>query len=174
MGRLESGLDFHVSKDEEGEEGKSVILVWNGALKAALASPMKALGMRVVSHTRILGIDTCGGGKARQRKTQYGRLAKIKKRVTEVQFNRKYGAITSKIVKAGLMPSGLHGMRCMGMPQASTQGVRSGGDWRCTSATRFTRPESSPLQHGRRLFGSSSWVMRSSTRRGGGSNDWWA
>ena len=51
VGWLENGLDFHVSKDEEGVEGKSVILVSNGALKAALASPMKAIGMRVVSHT---------------------------------------------------------------------------------------------------------------------------
>ena len=47
---LDCGLDFHVPKDEEGVEGKSVVLVSNGALKTALASSMKALGMRVVSH----------------------------------------------------------------------------------------------------------------------------
>ena len=109
---VNDGLDFHVSKDEEGMEGKSVVLVSNGALKTALASSMKALGMRVVSHARILGIDVYGVGTARQLKTQYGRLAKIKKGMPIVKFHRKYGAITSKIAKEGLMPSGLHGMRC--------------------------------------------------------------
>ena len=50
VGWLENGLDFHVSKDEEGVEGKSVVLVANASLKAALTSTTKALGMRVVSH----------------------------------------------------------------------------------------------------------------------------
>ena len=36
VGWLENGLDFHVSKDEEGVEGKSVVLVSNASLKAAL------------------------------------------------------------------------------------------------------------------------------------------
>ena len=57
-GWLESGLDFHVSNDEEGMEGKSVILVSNGALKTALASSMKAVGMRVVSRTRVSWAST--------------------------------------------------------------------------------------------------------------------
>ena len=54
VGCLENGLDFHVSKDEEGVEGKSVVLVSSVSLKAALASSTEALGMRVVSHARIL------------------------------------------------------------------------------------------------------------------------
>ena len=62
MGWLESGLDFHVSKDEEGVEGKSMVLVSNASLKAALTSATKALGMRVVSHARILGVDPYGTG----------------------------------------------------------------------------------------------------------------
>ena len=53
VGWLENGLDCHVSKDEEGVEGKSVVLVSNGSLKAALSSSTKALGIRVVSHGRI-------------------------------------------------------------------------------------------------------------------------
>ena len=65
--------------------------------KAALASPMKASSIKVVSHARILGIDACGVGTARRRKTPYGRLVNIHKR---------YGAITSKLAKVGLMPSG--------------------------------------------------------------------
>ena len=104
-----------MSKDEEGVEGKSVVLVLNASLKAALTSSTKALGMRVVSHARILGVDACGAGAARQRGTQYARLTKIKKRMPQVLFYEKYGAIMSKIAKAGLRPSGLHGVRCMGM-----------------------------------------------------------
>ena len=33
MGWLENGLDLHVSKDEEGMDGKSMVLVSNGTLK---------------------------------------------------------------------------------------------------------------------------------------------
>ena len=69
---------FHVSKDEEGVEGKSVVLVSNASLKAALTSSTKALRMRVVSHARILGVDADGAGAARQRRTQCARLTKIK------------------------------------------------------------------------------------------------
>ena len=47
VGWLENWLDFHVSKDEEGVEGKSVVLVSNATLKAALISSTKALGMRL-------------------------------------------------------------------------------------------------------------------------------
>ena len=190
MGWLENGLDFHVSKDEEGMEGKSVVLVSNASLEASLTSSTKALGMRVVSHACILGIDAHGAGTARQRRTQYGRLTKVKKRMPKVKFYRKYGAIASKIAKAGLMPSRLHGMRYMGMPptrvkafrttigrclQANTLVVRSRGDWSCTRATRFTRAGWSRLWRKQRQSGMSSWTMRSCTGRGGdGSNDWWA
>ena len=86
-----------------------MVLVSKATLKAALASLTKALGMRVVSPALILGIDACGAGAARQRRTQYGRLTKIKKRMPVVKFYKKYSAITSKIAKAGLAPSGLHG-----------------------------------------------------------------
>ena len=60
VGWLESGLVFHVSKDEEGVEGKSVVLVSNASLKASPTSSTKELGVRVVSHARILGIDAYG------------------------------------------------------------------------------------------------------------------
>ena len=43
-----------MSKDEKGVEGKSVVLVTNASLKATLTTSTKALGMRVVSHARIL------------------------------------------------------------------------------------------------------------------------
>ena len=43
----------------------------------------------------------------------------------KVQFHKKYGAITSKIAKAGLMPSGLHGVRCMGMPLTRLKAFRT-------------------------------------------------
>ena len=79
VGWLENGLDFHVSKDEEGVEGKSVVLVSNASLKASLTSSTKALGMRVVSHARILGIDAYGAGAARQRRTQKGSLPKSRR-----------------------------------------------------------------------------------------------
>ena len=88
VGWLEKGLDFHVSKDEEGVEGESVVLVSNGALRAALASSTKALGMRVVLHACILGTDAYGAGSATQRRTQYGRQTKIKKRMPKVKFYR--------------------------------------------------------------------------------------
>ena len=124
-GWLESGLDFHVSKVEDGVEGKSVVLVSNATLKAALTSSTMPLGMRVVSHARILGVDAYGAGAARQRRTQYARLTKIKKRIPKVQFYKKYGAITSKIAKAGLMPSGLRGVRCMGLPPTRLKAFRT-------------------------------------------------
>ena len=47
VGWLENGLNFHVSKDEEGVEGKSVVLVSNASLKAALTSSTRALGMPI-------------------------------------------------------------------------------------------------------------------------------
>ena len=46
VGWLENGLDFHLSKHEEGVEGKSLVPVLNVSLKAALASSTEALGMR--------------------------------------------------------------------------------------------------------------------------------
>ena len=125
VGWLENGLDFHVSKDEKGVEGKSVVLVSNASLKAALTTSTKALGMRVVSHARILGVDAFGAGSARQRRTQYARLTKIRKRMPKVQFYKKYGAMTNKIVKAGLMPSALHGVRCTGMPPTRLKAFRT-------------------------------------------------
>ena len=36
-----------------------------------------------------------------------------------------YGAIASKIAKVGLVPSGLHGMRCMGMPPPRVKAFRT-------------------------------------------------
>ena len=64
-------------------------------------------------------------GGARRRRTQYARLTKIKKRMPKVQFYKKYGAMTSKIAKAGLMPSALHGVRCMGMPPTRLKAFRT-------------------------------------------------
>ena len=81
--------------------------------------------MRVVSHARILGIDAYEAGAARQRRTHHGRLTKIKKRMPKVQFYKKYGAITSKVTKAVLVPSGLHGVRCMGMPPTRLKAFRT-------------------------------------------------
>ena len=88
-----------------------MVLVSNVSLKAAPASSTKALGMRVVSHARILGIDAYGAGAARQPRSQYGLLSKIKKRMTKVKFYKKFGAVASRIAKVGLAPSGLHGVR---------------------------------------------------------------
>ena len=125
IGWLESGLDFHVSKDENGKEGKSVVLASNQTLKEMLAAKVKPLGMRVVSHARLLGVDSFGAGAARRRKTQYGRLDGIKKRIPKVKFFRKYGAVTSKIAKAGFLPSGLHGVRCLGLPPTRVKALRT-------------------------------------------------
>ena len=125
IGWLESGLDFHVSKDENGKEGKSVVLASNRTLKEMLAAKVKPLGMRVVSHARLLGVDSFGAGMARRRKTQYGRLDGVKKRMPKVKFFRKYGAITSKIAKAGFLPSGLHGVRCLGLPPTRVKALRT-------------------------------------------------
>ena len=105
-------------------EGKSV-LVSNASLKVALTSSTKALGTRVVSHARILGVDAYGAGAARLRRTQHSRLTKIKKKMTKVKSYKKYGAITSKIAMAGLMPSGLHGVRCMGLPPSRLKAFRT-------------------------------------------------
>ena len=136
VGWLENGLDFHVSKDEEGVEGKSVVLVSNASLKAALTSATKALGMRVVSHARILGVDAYGAGAARQRRTQYARLTKIKKRMPKVQFYKKYGAVTSKVAKAELMPSGrAHGGMGGGSVGRAAGRCRSAQDLETTAAT---------------------------------------
>ena len=43
----------------------------------------------------------------------------------KVQFYKKYGAVTSKIAKAGLMPRGLHGFWCMGMPPTRLKAFRT-------------------------------------------------
>ena len=43
----------------------------------------------------------------------------------KVQFYKKYGAITNKIAKAGLMPSGLHGVRFIGMPPTRLKAFRT-------------------------------------------------
>ena len=125
IGWLESGLDFHVSKDENGKEGKSVVLASNRTLKEMLAAKVKPLGMRVVSHARLLGVDSFGAVTARRRKTQYGRLDGVKKRMPKVKFIRKYGAVTSKIAKAGFLPSGLHGVRCLGLPPTRVKALRT-------------------------------------------------
>ena len=90
-----------------------------------LAAKVKPLGMRVVSHARLLGVYTFGAGMARRRKTQYGRLDGFKKRMPKVKFFRKYGAVTSKIAKAGFLPSGLHGVRCLGLPPTRVKALRT-------------------------------------------------
>ena len=76
----------------------------NASLKASLTASTKALGMRVVSHAHTLGIDAYGAGAARQRRTQNGRLTKIKKMMPKVQFHKKYHE--QDLAKAGLMPTG--------------------------------------------------------------------
>ena len=96
----------------------------NQTLQAMLAAKVKPLGMRVVSHARLLGVDSVGAGAARSRTTQYGRLAGIKKRMPKVKFFKKYGAVTSKIAKAGFLPSGLHGVRCLGLPSTRVKALR--------------------------------------------------
>ena len=100
MGWLENGLDVHVSKDVEGMEGKSVVLVSNDALKTPLASSMKAL--RSCTHASKASTLTVQEQRDNARRSTDG-LAKIKKRMPKVKFYRKYVAITSKIAKAGLV-----------------------------------------------------------------------
>ena len=104
-----------------------MVLVSNASLRASLTSSTRALGMRVLSHARILGIDAYGAGAARQLSAESNTrlLTKIKKRMPKVQFCKKYGAFTSKIAKAGLMPSGLHGVRCMGMTSTRLKAFRT-------------------------------------------------
>ena len=183
VGWLENG-----SKDEKGIEGKSVVLVSNASLKAALRST-KALGMRVVSHARIPGVDAFGAGGARRRRTQYARLTKIRKRMPKVQFYKKYGAMTSKIAKAGLMPSALHCVRCMGTPTTRLTESFQDYDWKVLA--RQARRTFSHLAAGdarvrsdthvqggahrgmgRSNSGTSSWAMLICTGPGGDSNDW--
>ena len=171
VGWLQKGLDFDVSKGEEGVEGKSVVLVSNASLKAALTSSTKALGMRVVSHARILGVDAYGAGAARQRRTQYARLTKIKNGMPKVKFYKKYGAITSKIAKVGLMPGGLHGVRCMGMPPTRLKAFRTTVG-RCNARVRPDTHVQSRAHCG--MGRTSSWTTTTCTRPGDGSNDWWA
>ena len=59
------------------------VQTWSAGWTSWMGSGMKALGMRV-SHARILGIDPYGLGAARQRRTQNGRLTKVKKRMPKV------------------------------------------------------------------------------------------
>ena len=86
MSWLDSWLDSHLSKDVTGTEGKSVILVTNGALKEALAAPDEG-----VVHEGGLapGNSVIGpfgvGAKSRHTK-QCGRLAKIRTRMSKVDF----------------------------------------------------------------------------------------
>ena len=73
-----------------------------------------ALGVRVVSHARIPG--------RRRLRSRGGEAAQNEE---EVKFNKKYGAITSKIAKAGSCRAGLHGVRCMGMPPTRLKAFRT-------------------------------------------------
>ena len=57
VGWLEKGLDFHVSKDEEGVGGQ---VGSPGVKRLSQSCTEKALGMRVVSHARILDVDAHG------------------------------------------------------------------------------------------------------------------
>ena len=53
-------------KDENGKEGMSVVLVSNQTLRTMLVTRMKPLGMKVVSHARLLGVDSFGVGAAKR------------------------------------------------------------------------------------------------------------
>ena len=77
MGWLESGLDFHVSKDENGKEGKFVVLASNQTLKAMLAAKVIPLSMRVVFSCSALGRRLVWGrsGEASQERSMDGWLA---------------------------------------------------------------------------------------------------
>ena len=170
-GWLEAGLDFHVSKVEGGAEGKSVVLVSNFALKTVLTAKMKALGMRVVSHARILGVNSFGVGASKRRKTQYRRLVSVKKRMPKVEFFKKCGAITSKIAEAGVIPSGLRSLRCMGLPPTRVKAFRTTIErclpgkhaWR-SRTWRQAAHECDPI-HACRV------EIQSCTRRGGDNNN---
>ena len=45
--------------------------------------------------------------------------------VSKVKFYKRCGAITSKIAKAGFLPSGLHGVRCVGLPPTRVKAFRT-------------------------------------------------
>ena len=62
---------------------------------------------------------------------------------------------------------GFSGPRLEDACRENMRDVLSPGGWRRTSATRRTRAESSPLWHGQRQFGTSSWTMPICTRPGG-------
>ena len=96
--------------------GKSVILVSNGALKAALASSMKALGRRRWSRTaRIL---------AQAAQDAVWTAVQDLEEDAQGQVLQKRRGDHGKIAKAGLMPSGLHGLWCVNMPPTRVKAFR--------------------------------------------------
>ena len=125
VGWLENGLDFHVSKDEESVEGKSVVLVSNASLKASLTSSTKALGMRVV---------------ARQRRTQYARPTKTKKRMPNVQFYKKHCTVTSKDRQGGAHAERVARREVYGLAADETESLQDHGRMMFAGKARGTFP----------------------------------
>ena len=114
MGWLEIGLDFHASKDEETNGGHV------GGLGLKRCAP-NGVGFVDENTRHEGGLARTHPGHRRLRGRNNARRStdgwpESKKRMPNVKFYRKYEAITSKRAKAGLVPSGLRGMRCVGMP----------------------------------------------------------
>ena len=84
MGWLECGSDFHVSKDEEGTERKSVILVSNGAPQSGAGCPGEAGWAGVWSRT-------CESLASIHLELERRRLAKIRKRMPGSSSTRDTG-----------------------------------------------------------------------------------
>ena len=98
--------------------------------------------------------------------------------------------MTSEIAKAGLMPSALHGVRCMGIAADETESFQdygwkmfarqarrtfshlAAGNARVRSDTHVQ--SRAPSRHGQKQSGTGSWTMWICTGPGGDSNDWWA
>ena len=135
----------------------------------------------LIHFLSVVVLWLCGAGAARQCRTQYGLLTKIKKRMPKVKFYKKYVAITSKIAKAGLAPSGLHGVRCMGMAPTTLKVFRTTigrclpGKHAARSLTwRLAVHQCDPI-HPCRVEPIVAWAEATTltcTRHGDGRNDW--
>ena len=97
----------------------------NDRLESLLKKGAVQRGVRVVRHTRALGVDYSARARGRKRTAvQAARVKGARARGCKLLWAKRSGAATHKVGKAGLTPAMVYGMKCLAAPWHARQRAR--------------------------------------------------
>ena len=118
---MENDLGFVISRGSAGSKTVALHSGFNVDNKKSFKKKFQRLGVAVVQHAKLLGVDY-SGGKAVRRTAQRARIRKVGKRLS--RYKQLGNRAARHLVKTGAGPSLRYGAASYGATDSAVKAVR--------------------------------------------------